>query len=85
MEINVSCLDDTIKDTVRSDIKKMVLKKFRTLPISGQDEMVEDTLTDDVIRKLEEIIIDYYKEVAEHDINCVIEKKDYVNIYFRRV
>ena len=84
MEISTSGLDDTVKDLVRSDIKDALLKKYRTLPTSTQVEMVEVTLTEEVMAKLRERIAEYYKEVIEHDIICNINRKGFMDIYFHR-
>ena len=84
MEISTIGLDDTIKDLVRSDIKDALLKKYRTLPTSTQVEMVEVTLTEEVMGKLRERIVEYYKEVIEHDIICNIDRKGFMDIYFHR-
>ena len=84
MELSTIGLDDTVKDLVRSDIKDALLKKYRTLPTSTQIEMVEVTLTEEVMAKLRGRIVEYYKEVIEHDITCNIDRKGFMDIYFHR-
>ena len=82
--VTSSNLDTTIKGVIRDALRDKLLKKFRTLPLDNQPEMVREILTPEVKKELNDIIVEHYAMFIEHDIECNLNDDDYIAIYFNR-
>ena len=83
MKISYVDLDERIKDTLRSHLQKVLVLKYKTLPLPGQEDMVRDIYSDNVVDTMKNMVVEYYRLERERDLDIDISQEDLVKLYYR--
>lgn len=85
MLIKAVDLGEELKTSIRLAIKQFLFETLGTLPLANEDNIIKDTLTQELIYKLEGQIKEYYARFIEAEIECKITSEDYTDIYLNRL
>lgn len=82
MTITVSDLDKDIKTQVSSIVTTALFKRYSTLPT--EEEKISNTVADSK-DALDKEVKDYYRELAERDVDVSIGVDDYRKVYMHLI
>lgn len=84
MLITVKDLDSSIKSHLRGLIREEIFKKLRRLPFANETAEIASCISPYLMKRLEDEIKTYYRQLVERDVECKITREDYVDIYLNR-
>lgn len=84
MTITVSDLDKDVKDVIRGHIMEKLFKQYSTLPneIGKIDSVIQQP---GVTNSLDSRVKDYYRSIAERDVDVSISAIDYRQVWLHLV
>lgn len=81
MVVCANNLDNSVKNNLRSRMKKQLMDKFGKLPARGEEDIVIEVLDDEFMTELNNIIIEHYDSLEGYTPEALL-KEDCVKIYF---
>lgn len=80
--VDIFDINEDLRSILISEMRGFLLKKTRTLPMDRA--VVEDVFIDSFIDDLRSIVANYWYNVYENKVICIISKGQFIDMYMSR-
>lgn len=86
MVVTARDLDDVVKGSLRTSITQKLLGNYGMIPVSNDTEKIKEVIGASGVKEhLNSVIVAYYNNIIDEDINVVISADEMMRIYLHKI